>query len=89
MHAVVVNVTVGDPQAAQEGLRNEVVPFVKQAPGFVTAYWTRPPDSNKGLSFVIFETEDQAKAMAENIRTPSAGNVTIDNVEVREVVAHA
>lgn len=89
MHAVVVNVTVGDPDTAEEGLRNEVIPFLKQAPGFVTGYWTRPPGSNKGLSFVIFESEDQAQTMAQNIRTPSAGGVTIDNVEVREVVAHA
>ena len=41
MHAVVVRVSIGDPQNAQEDLRTRVVPDVSQAPGFVAGYWTR------------------------------------------------
>jgi hypothetical protein len=39
MHAVVVKVTISQPDPAR--LREEVVPRVKQMPGFVAGYWTR------------------------------------------------
>jgi hypothetical protein len=35
-HAVVVNVTINDRAAAENELRNELVPWASQAPGFVT-----------------------------------------------------
>ena len=35
MHAVVVNVTVHDPDAATAALRDQVVPQVAGTPGFV------------------------------------------------------
>ena len=88
MHAVVVTVTLNDVEAAQSHLSEQVVPGVSQAPGFVAGYWTRKDDS--GLAMVVFESEEAAKAMSE--RTPSMipeGVVTLGNVEVREVVAHA
>jgi hypothetical protein len=41
MHAVVVNLTITDPEAAERALHEQLVPRVSQAPGFVTGYWTR------------------------------------------------
>jgi hypothetical protein len=41
MHAVIVSVTITDPELATTFLRNEIVPRVKQAPGFVAGYWVR------------------------------------------------
>jgi hypothetical protein len=41
MHAVVVKVTVNEAEVALSVLRDQVVPRVSQAPGFVTGYWTR------------------------------------------------
>ena len=41
MHAVVVQVTVHDPDSDTARLRDEIVPRVSQAPGFVTGYWLR------------------------------------------------
>jgi hypothetical protein len=38
MHAVIVKVTIGDFEAAQKGLREQVVPRASQAPGFVAGY---------------------------------------------------
>ena len=38
MHAVVVKVNVDDSEAAMARLRDEVVPRVSQAPGFVAGY---------------------------------------------------
>jgi hypothetical protein len=87
MHAVVVKVTVNDPEAAESALREQVVPGVSQAPGFVAGYWTRK--DNSGLSMVIFESEDTANGMSDRVRGIIPDAVTLEDVEVREVVAHA
>lgn len=87
MHAVVVKVTISDRDAAASHLRENVVPGVSQAPGFVAGYWTRKDDS--GLAMVIFESEDAAKGMSERVPSLVPDVVTLENVDVREVVAHA
>jgi hypothetical protein len=87
MYAVVVNVTLNDPEAALKELQEEVVPQAKQAPGFVTGYWTRK--DNTGLSMVVFESEEQARAMSERLPTMVPEHVRLQGVEVREVAAHA
>jgi heme-degrading monooxygenase HmoA len=88
MHAVVVKVTVQDPEPALEHLRSNVVPQVSQAPGFINGYWTRG-EGNDGLSMILFESEDAAQAASGKIEEPPGGEVTVDSVEVREVVANA
>jgi hypothetical protein len=87
MHAVVVTVTINDGEAATSQLREQVVPGVSQAPGFVAGYWTRADDG--GLSMVVFDSEDAAKAVSERVPSMVTDAVTIKSVEVREVVAHA
>ena len=87
MYAVVVNVSLSDAEAAQKELREEVVPRAKQAPGFVTGYWTRK--DNTGLSMIIFESEEHARAMGERLPTMVPEHVTLEGVDIREVAAHA
>lgn len=87
MHAVVVKVNVSSPDAALSALREQVVPRVSQAPGFVSGYWTRK--GSTGLSMVIFESEEGAQAASEQIPGMVPEEVTLEDVEVREVVAHA
>ena len=88
MHAVVVNLTINEPEADLRALRERVVPLVTKAPGFVTAYWTRSGDV--GLSMIVFDSEDAADAAAEQLRSTLPDTVaTLDNIDVREVVAHA
>lgn len=89
MHAVVVNVTLSDRQAAEQMLNQDVVPQVSQAPGFQTGYWTWK--DNSGLSMVIFDSEDAANQAANQVQqmVDDATAVSLINVEVREVVAHA
>ena len=87
MHAVVVRVTLEDIEASRSDLRERVVPGVSQAPGFVTGYWTRKDDS--GLAMVIFESEDAAEAMRERVPSLAPDVVTIEDIDVREVEAHA
>ena len=88
MHAVLVNVTINDPQEAPNRLRNEVIPRVSSAPGFVAGYWMRPAE-DKGWSVILFESEESARAAREGIESPPEGYVTIESVQVQEVIAHA
>lgn len=90
MHAVVVRVSVGDSEAAQKELKEKIVPRIKNAPGFVAGYWTRADDGSNGQSMLVFQSEDAARAGAEQVRNgPFPETVTLDSVEVREVVANA
>jgi hypothetical protein len=90
MHAVVVRATVNDFEQGRTHLREQAIPGVRQAPGFVTAHWVRLGE-NGGTSMLIFESEEGANAAAEQIRMnpPPASAVTIDSIEVGEVVEHA
>ncbi len=90
MHAVVVRVNIGDAEVAQKELREQVVPRVSSAPGFVAGYWTRSDDGSNGQSMIVFQSEDAARAAAEQIRSgPLPETVTIESAEIREVVASA
>jgi hypothetical protein len=71
MHAVVVRVTINDPEPAESALREQVVPGVSQAPGFVAGYWTRK--DNGGLSMLIFESEEAANDMSDRVRGNGSG----------------
>ena len=87
MHAVVARVTISDPESAEPVLREQVVPRVSQAPGFVAGYWTRK--HNSGLSMTVWESEDAANTASEMVRSMAPEGVTVESVEVREVVASA
>lgn len=89
MHAVVVHVTVNDPEAATTYLRDEIVPRLSQAPGFVTGYWVRLEGGNQGRAVIVCESEETARAIAGQITPPPSGATTMDSVDVGEVVAHA
>jgi hypothetical protein len=85
----VVRVTINDREGAQQRLDQDVVPQVSQAPGFRAGYWTWK--DNTGLSMIIFDSEDAANQAAERTRemVGRIDAVSLDGVEVREVVAHA
>jgi hypothetical protein len=68
-------------------LREQVVPRISQAPGCVAGYWTRK--GNSGLSMSVWESEDAANAASGMVRSVAPEGVTVDSVEVREVVASA
>ena len=92
MYAVVVRVAIGDPERAQQGLREQVIPSVRQAPGFVAGYWTRSETGDDGLSMIILESEEGARQAAERLQSGQGfvpESVTLESVEVREVVEHA
>ena len=90
MHAVFVDATI-DLERADEALaqlQSDVIPRVKQAPGFIAGYWTRSEGS--GRSCLVFESEGAAQQALEMIRTqPPPTGVTLDSVEAREIIASA
>jgi hypothetical protein len=86
MHAHVVTVDIADSDAAIKSLE-ELVPTVKATPGFVAGYWIRL-DETHGTSFAVFETEEQARAVAPPVGGGTEG-VTVTGVQVGEVVGNA
>ena len=92
MHAVVVSVSIapGQIESSRKALKDEVVPRVSKAPGFVKGYWTAGADATRGLSFVVFASEQDATNAAQMVRNaPPPAGVTMGSVEVREVIAEA
>jgi hypothetical protein len=96
MHAVVVRGTVHDADGAREVLHSQVVSLASAAPGFRTGYWTWPTggDELNVLALIIFDSEENARAAGERVsanfsQLESRSDVTLDGVEVREVVASA
>jgi heme-degrading monooxygenase HmoA len=87
MYAVVATVDITDSAEATKALAEQVIPMVKQAPGFVGGYWVRLDDSH-GTSMVVFETEEQARAGAPEVGGGSPG-VTFTSVMFGEVAGHA
>ena len=89
MHAVVVRLTIDDVDRDDQLLEEQVVPRASGAAGFVAGYWTRSGDS--GLSMVVYESEEAARAVAEQIQSMGLPDdaVRVEGVEVREVVASA
>jgi hypothetical protein len=90
VHAVVVQVDIMDFDRARQFLLERIVPGVSQAPGFVAGYWTRSED-NRGLGLIAVESEDAARALVDMIqsRQPDDDTVTLESIDVREVVASA
>ena len=87
MHAVVARVTNADRESAESHLKENVVPGVSQAPGFVSGHWTYKDGT--GLAMVVFESEEAANGMSERVPSMLPDGVTLEDIEVREVVASA
>ena len=87
MHTIVARSTLHDAEKGRTFLREQGIPRLRQAPGFVAAQWVKL-DENTGTSMVTFETEEAAQAAAEQLRAnpPPADAVTIDSIEIGEVV---
>ena len=92
MFANVVEVAVDasvDPD--RKGLHEVVIPRVRQLPGVVAGHWLEPIEG-KGMSIVVFETEDAAlgalEAMGIKPGASPAPSVTVERVRTREVIGH-
>jgi hypothetical protein len=87
MNAVIIRVAFKDADAARAEL-DTLVPQVSAAPGFVAGYWIALPD-DKGTSVAVFDSAESAQALVAMFRDPPEMSVTVDSVEIGEVLAHA
>jgi heme-degrading monooxygenase HmoA len=71
MYAVVGTSKMKAGQAAEQEhvLVEEIVPAVKAAPGFVTAYWCRSADQSEAVSFVAFDDQAHAEQFASYVQS--------------------
>jgi Antibiotic biosynthesis monooxygenase len=93
MHAVVGQVKL-DPSRDEEvrkALSETVVPTAKQMAGFVGGTWCRSLQDDRGISVLLFESEQAANAAAEQMRQgpPPGTPATFVSADVFEVVAQA
>jgi hypothetical protein len=90
MYAALVraNIQGGVTDAQLKNLREQVIPTVSSAPGFVAGYWTEVVD-DKGFAFVVFNDEPSAKAAAPLSGADIGEGVTIEYVEFREILGNA
>ena len=88
MHALVFRVTINDREKAEAFLKETLVPGISQAPGFVAGYWANI-GGNQGTSMVVFESEEAARQVADQGNRPPEDQVTVESIEVGEVIAHA
>jgi quinol monooxygenase YgiN len=85
MHAVVFHVDMKPGwEGSAEAELDQLVTMVKSVPGFVRGTWTT--DGRRGLSFLLFESQESAQALAANASMPPDAGVSLRSVDVYEVV---
>ena len=85
MHAVVFQVDMKqDWEGNADQELEQLVTMVKSVPGFVRGTWTT--DGQRGLSFLVFETQQAARGLADNAAVPPDAGVILRSVDVYEVV---
>lgn len=93
MYAVLIEVDTSgvEREAGLAALREHVVPAIKQLPGFQSGTWLPGNEAGLGLSLTLWDTEENARAMAERFGVGSspALSASIARCEVREVAATA
>jgi len=96
MYAIVVRATIHNADRTREVLNSQVVPQASGAPGFKAGYWTWPTGGGElnALAMIIFDSEENARAAGARVsanfsQLENRDDVTLDGVEVREVVASA
>ena len=93
MYAVLIEVDVAgvDRESGIQALREQIVPAIKQLPGFQSGTWLTGGEQGRGLSLTVWDTEEHARTMADRFGVGSspAMSAQIARCEVREVAATA
>jgi hypothetical protein len=93
MFAVLIEVNTArvERDAGLQALRQQIVPAIKQLPGFQSGTWLPPNDEDKGLSLTVWDTEANARLMADRfgIGSNPAMSAMVSRCEVLEVAATA
>ena len=93
MYAVLIEVDVSgvDHDQGLTTLRDHVVPAITALPGFQSGTWLPGNEAGRGLSLTLWNTEAEAKVMADRfgIGSNPAMSAMVARCEVREVAATA
>ncbi|HUP75606.1 MAG TPA: hypothetical protein VM282_21385 [Acidimicrobiales bacterium] len=90
--ALVSNVRIENVDTAGKALQSQVIPNVKQAPGFVSGVWAADRDNGRGVGIVVFESREQAEAMLQRLESGEMRRppgVTAESAFVYEVQGQA
>ena len=94
MHAVSVQVKIDSSQEdlARKVLNEVTVPRAKSLAGFKSGTWLRALQGDRGMSVLLFDSEDAARAAADQIRSqgpPEGSPVIIESVDAFEILVQA
>jgi hypothetical protein len=73
MHAVVGvwDVGAGDWEQHQRALREEIMPRIREAPGFVAGYWMADRAAAKTHATIVWADEESARRFEGSVRRPA------------------
>ena len=83
MHTMVVQMSI-DPSRTDvvtRHLREDIVSWARQQPGFVSGQWLLGPGQDHGMGVVVFASEDAAAAAAQGPRGFTRDETRAWNVE--------
>ena len=89
MHAIVFQVDFKEGREDKERREelDQLIGLVETLPGFVRGTWVN--DGRRGLSLVVFESEEAARNVAAGASMPPDSTVTLRSVDVYEVWGEA
>ncbi len=77
----------------QRGLHEQVMPFVRQLPGFVAGYWTLDRANNRSWTTIVLEDEETARqfqaTVEQNPTNRGQAGVRLESLAVVEVIGEA
>jgi hypothetical protein len=62
---------------------DQLVTMLKSVPGFVRGTWANA--GRRGLSFLLFDSQESAQSLADNASMPPDASVTLRSADVYEV----
>jgi hypothetical protein len=84
MHAVVFQVDfVPGREQQQDGELDFIIGMIKSTPGFVRGTWLG--NDERGLSCILFDSEQAARAVADTAGLPPDASATLRSVDVYAV----
>jgi hypothetical protein len=89
MYGVIARVKTGSKEDSKAMIRDVILPRARQLPGFAGGTWLQELDDDRGTAIMQFESEDDARAVAERIQSegPLAGErVDLQSVDACEVL---
>lgn len=80
-----------DPDEGRRGLREELVPAIRQVPGFISALFMTDYERGAGIGVVVMGTRDQAEQLASGFAVGAEirAGVRVTASDVFEVSASA